>query len=98
MPRTFYSDYVQHCVRFYVKYPEPDFLNDADRENWAACEKALKSFSKWARYILTEVYSSDDTLVDNVYRTSMQMGVKRDKVWRLIHKLERKIAEERGLI
>lgn len=90
MPRTFYSDYVRRCMQFYVRYPEPFFRNDADRQNWEACERALKGFSKWAKYILTEVYNGDDTLADNVHQTSMQLGIKQDKVWRLIHKLERK--------
>lgn len=98
MSRTFYSDYVRHCMRFYVKYPEPVFYNDVGRHNWKACEKALKGFSEQEKRVLTEVYICGDTLVDNVFQVSEKQGVEPDIVWRIMHKLERKIAKERGLI
>lgn len=98
MRRTFYSDYVQHCMRFYSKYPEPVFYNDVGRQNWKACERALKGFTQWAKDILTSVYSNGDTLADSVYQVSSDQGIEQDKVWDLIRRLERKVAEERGLI
>ena len=98
MPRTFYSDYVQRCMRFYVRYSKPEFLNGVDKENWIACARALKSFSRWERYVLLAVYRNGDTLVNNVYRVSKKQSVEQEKVWGLIHKLEYRIAKERGLL
>ena len=28
--RTFYSEYVQHCMRFYARHANPKFRSDAD--------------------------------------------------------------------
>ena len=98
MSRSFYSGYVQHCMRFYVRCPKPVFYNDVGQQNWKACERALKGFSEWAKDVLTAVYSNGDTLADSVYQVSKNRGVEQDKVWKLIRKLERKVAKERGLI
>ena len=31
--RTFYSEYVQHCMRFYARHANPKFRSDADKKN-----------------------------------------------------------------
>ena len=30
--RTFYSEYVQHCMRFYARHANPKFRSDKERE------------------------------------------------------------------
>ena len=44
--RTFYSEYVQHCMRFYARHTNPKFRSDADKKNWFACDSALKGFTE----------------------------------------------------
>ena len=34
--RTFYTDYIQHCMKFYARHPNPKFRSDADKQNWYA--------------------------------------------------------------
>ena len=50
--RTYYSEYIQHCMRFYARHPHPKFHSDADKQNWYACENALKGFSDSEKDIL----------------------------------------------
>ena len=45
MARAFYSEYVNHCLRFYARHTNPKFKSDADKQNWKACESAIGSFS-----------------------------------------------------
>lgn len=96
--RTFYSDYIQHCMRFYARHPHPKFRSDADKQNWYACENALKSFSDSDREILLFIYREGDTISDNVCRVSVDKNIKQDSIWALIDDLGRKIAKRRGLI
>ena len=96
--KNFYSDYIQHCMRFYARYPHPKFRTDADKQNWEACDHALKSFDKEEREMLLTIYREGDTIADNVYKMSLDMSIKQDSIWKLLHELERKIAKRRGLL
>lgn len=100
MARTFYSEYVQHCMRFYARHTnKPNyFRSDSDKKNWLACENALKDFSEEDKEMLLTVYREGDTVPDNVYQLSKDKGIKQDTVWKLIGELERKVAKRRGLI
>ncbi len=98
MARTFYSEYVTHCMRFYARHPDPRFKSDADKKNWLACDNTLKQFTQEDREILVTVYREGDTISDNVYEVSKKLGIKQDTVWALIGELEHKIAKRRGLI
>lgn len=62
MSRTFYSEYVNHCLRFYARHDRPKFHSEADKHNWAACDSALKSFSDNDRAMLLYIYREGDTL------------------------------------
>ena len=66
MSRAFYSDYVNHCLRFYARHLNPKFKSDVDKHNWVACDHALKGFSDSDRELLMEVYRDGDTIPDNV--------------------------------
>lgn len=96
--RTYCSDYIQHCMRFYARHPNPKFRSDADKQNWYACEHALKGFTDADRDILLFIYREGDTIPDNVYRVSVQKNIKQNKIWALVNELEHKIAKRRSLI
>lgn len=96
--KTFYSEYVQHCMRFYARHPNPKFRNDADKQNWNACDSAMKGFTDKEQDILMTVYREGDTIPDNVYKVSVDRNIKQDTIWKLINELERKVAKRRGLL
>lgn len=98
MSRTFYSEYVNHCLRFYARHEKPSFHSDADKKNWLACESALKGFSDNDREMLLTIYRGGDTIPDNVYQLAKSKGIKQDSIWKLIGELERKVAKRRGLL
>lgn len=96
--RTFYSEYVNHCLRFYVRHPNPKFHSAADKNNWLACKDALEGFTDKERDLLIAIYRDGDTVADNVYQTAKLNGMKQDTVWKLVNELERKVAKRRGLL
>lgn len=98
MGKTFYSEYINHCLRFFARHPHPNFRNDADKENWKACEKALKSFSNTDREMLIQIYAGGDTISDNIYTMAKEKGINQDALWKLVKELERKVAKRRGLL
>lgn len=96
--RTFYSEYVQHCMRFYSRHSDPEFRTEVDKLNWKACESALKSFSDKDRELLLEVYRRQNPVVDNLVNIAKAHGVDQNDMWKLITELERKVAKRRNLI
>lgn len=96
--RTFYSEYVQHCMRFFVRHPSPKVKSDADKQNWKACESALEGFTDKEKELLIAVYTENDTIPDNVCKVSTENSIKPDTIWKLINELERRVAKRRNLI
>lgn len=96
--RAFYSEYVNHCLRFYARHPRPIFHSEADKKNWNACENALKSYNDYDKAMLMIIYSEGDTIADNVYQLAKARNMKQDTIWKLVNDLERKVAKRRGLI
>lgn len=102
--KPYYSEFVRHCLRYYVKTLDegrgghPIFRSDADRENWSACYHVLKDYSQKDMDIVTEIYRPGDTIADKIYMMSQAKRVPQDTIWGLINATERKIAKRRGLL
>jgi hypothetical protein len=96
--KTFYDDYVDHCMRLYTRFENPDSLGEIDKTNWLACDEALKTFNYPDREMLASLYRGKNTLSDNIYQTSRETHIKRDAIWEVVRELGRRIAQRRGLI
>lgn len=98
MARAFYTEYVNHCMKFYTRRSILCAITEADVLNWKACQKAIGEFSSDEQEILRFIYREKGAIVDNVNRISKDKNMNQDSVWKLITRLERKIAKIRGLI
>ncbi len=102
--RPYYSEFVRHCLRYYIKTLDegkgghPIFRTDADRENWSACHNVLKDYSQYDMDIISEIYRPGDTIADKIYLLAQTKRVNQDTIWGLINNTERKIAKKRGLL
>lgn len=102
--RPYYSEYVRHCLRYYVKtFDEgkgghPIFNTNVDRENWSACYHVLKDYSESDMDIICEIYRPGDTTADKIYQLAKTKRVSQDAIWSLINSVERKVAKKRGLV
>ena len=99
-----YSEFVRHCLRFYIKTVDeghggsPVFKTYADRENWRATHNALQECPDGNRDLIFQLYRTGDTLPDKIYTLSKALQVSQDSLWSLVNQVERKIAKKRGLI
>ena len=99
MNRPFYSDYVRPALRFYARNQSlSDFNTGVDKENWMACHRALKTWSKLSYDIFMSVYGGYDTLADEVYKASITFKTHQNQIWDDMKKLEKQIAKCRGLL
>ena len=92
-----YTSYVRMALRFYCRYPEPEFKTAVDEKNWKACELAIKTFKPGDQEILKQVYALPDQIGDNVYQIAQEKGISQEIIWMLMKRLERKIAVLRDL-
>lgn len=102
--RPYYSEFVRHCLRYYVKTLDegmgghPIFRSEADKANWSACYEVLKDYSQLNMEIVAEIYRPGDTIADKIYMLSNTKRVPQDTIWNLVNATERKIAKKRGLL
>ena len=99
-----YSEFVSHCLRYYVKTLDdgkgghPIFKSEAERENWSACHNVLKDFSERDMETISHLYRPGDTISDKIYELSKSKGIPQNGIWALINNVERLVAMKRGLI
>lgn len=97
MSKYYYSDYVEHCLRFYTRYKNPNFYSDVDKQDWTACDNVIKTLSIHDRNAIYASYGSKDTIADNVYEYCKRNNIEQSYIWFLIAKVELMIAKQRGI-
>jgi hypothetical protein len=100
--KPFYADYVNRIMRWYCRATEDGrevkLEGALDRENWDAVAKVMEGLDEENKCAIMGVYCKRDTMADNVYLTALELGWKQDKLWALVGKVTRRVAEERGLV
>ena len=100
--KPFYADYVNRLMRWYCRAVEDGrevkLESALDRENWDAVAKVMEGLDEKDKCAIMGVYCKRDTMADNVYLTALEMDWKQDKLWTLISRVTRRVAEERGLV
>ena len=95
MGKTYYTEFIQHCLRFYCRhtdFTEAELANlkEADRQNWLACEEAIHTEFPLEVDRIVEIYSWKGTLSEYIGSDV--------PTWRFLSRVERKVAEYRGII
>lgn len=97
MSKAFYSDFSEHCLRFYMRHTDPIFKGEADRRNYEVCEEVLENLTDGDREFITFIFSEGDTIADNIYKLSTVKSIPQDRIWKLVNDVEKKIAILRGI-
>ena len=98
--RCYYTDYVNHAIRFYLSTPERLDMTGkrkADMENWIAVQSVFHFMKPEDKQVLTEVYKAHHRITEGVRIYCEKTGVDTQKVWNLITKVSAMIAKRRGL-
>lgn len=100
MVKKHYSDYVRHALRFYARNQTPSMFNKsvATQQDWSACDVVLNGHFTEYKDLLLSVYQPFDTMADNVYEAAKKFNIPQDNIWSMMADLEKRVAQERGLI
>jgi len=88
-------------LRFYARYYDKDlksFKKSTDMKNWFAVKIVLDKLPEKDKNVIIEVYRRRDTLADNIYEVSKELGIDQDVIWTMLNKVTKKIAQVRELI
>lgn len=97
--RPYYTEYVNHILRFYVRHPKTvRFRTNADKLNHRAAKKVFQRLSEPEVDILFDLYRRNDTMGDNVYEVAKTHRVSQVDIYTLITRVSNLIAKERVLI
>lgn len=99
--RCYYTDYVNHMVRFYLSTPETlrmDGKRKADIENWIAVQDVWHRLGADDKKVLETVYRLNFRVSEAVKAYCEQTGADPYKTWVLVTKTCSAIARRRGLV
>lgn len=99
--RCYYTDYVNHAIRFYLSTPETLDMagkRKADMENWIAVQSIFHILKPEQKQVLTDVYKMHHRLPEGVRMYCEKTGADEQKTWILITRVCAAIAKRRGLV
>jgi len=98
--RCYYTDYVNHAIRFYLSTPETlrtEGKRKADIDNWLAVQDVFRRLGTEDKQVLTDVYKAHYKVADGVKIYCRNTGADERKVWILLTKTCAAVAKRRGL-
>lgn len=97
--RNYYSDYVGHMMRQYLKLKDEqsEEINETTSINIRVCAECLQKMPETERAILLSVYSTTP-LKEGVLLASEKQNIREISVWAIVKNFEKEAAIERGLI
>ena len=99
--RCYYTDYVNHAIRFYLSTPESlrtEGKRKADIDNWIAVQAVFHGLTDEQKQVLTEVFKLHYRLPEGVRMYCEKTGTDENKLWIMITKVSSAIAKRRGLV
>lgn len=99
--RCYYTEYVNHMIRFYMTTPETlsmDGKRNADIANWLAVQDVMRNIKPEDKEKVLRIYSLDFRLPKAVDMYCEETGADKTDVWRVLTKVLSLIARKRGLV
>lgn len=96
--KLFYTEYVNHCIRTFLRYEYKDLKTDIDRKNWNCVDQVLKRYSDTDFDIILEVFREGYDIKNIVQTAADSRHMSNAMIWKVIHSVEKEIAKERGLL
>ena len=99
--RCYYTDYVNHMIRFYLSTPETlktEGKRKADIENWVAVQFVWHKLGAEEKQVLESIFKASHKVSEGVQMYCSQSGADPYKTWVLVTKTCSAIAKRRDLV
>lgn len=96
--RRYYSEYVGHFVRFYLKYPgQTRFKTEQEKKMYNAVHDVWNELELTENSILRQLYLATP-LNAEVEKVSEEQGLTSASIWKLVLRFEDEVARAGGLL
>ena len=95
--RNYYSDYVGHMMRQYLKLKDSDIPEEIARHNVGICQKVISALPEAEKSLVTDFYSIKPS-PENIEEVATSNGIRVRNLWVIVKNFEKEVATERGLI
>lgn len=95
--KNYYSDYVGHMMRQYLKFVNETAEDEVLRVNIDTCKVVVDKLPEAEKAIILQIYT-DKILTNSINVVAEQNGLRSQNVWMIVKNFEREVAKERGLI
>ena len=99
--RCYYTDYVNHMVRFFLTTPETlqmEGKRKADIDNWIEVQDVWHKLGADDKQVLQKIFKAHHRLQEGVRIYCEETGADNLKTWVLVTKTLAAIAKRRGLV
>lgn len=99
MSRNYYSDYADHCLKFYFVVAEPVFHNEIDRLDWAAVHSVMTETSDTDKELLEKIFTSKEKrfISDRIKDISADIGLSENGIFSIVNRIRKQVAIARGI-
>lgn len=95
----FYTYYVSHVLRQYFADRQPTNPTEAYRLNYECAKRVVEALPETEKNVLRDVYTPNTlTIAAKVNASASKHKLTPLAVWTMMSRVERRLAEERGLI
>lgn len=96
--RRYYSEYVGHFVRFYLKYPgQTRFKTEQEKKMYNAVHEVWNELELTENSILRQLYLATP-LNAEVEKVAEEQGLTSASIWKLVLRFEDEVARAGGLL
>ena len=98
--RSHYSYYANYALRRYFAnmVRVSTYRSEAEEQNWLCADRVVSDLDERSRALLKEVFEGRDTLSDLIYEVAKAHHIDQNDLWTLLASVEKRFAQERGLI
>lgn len=101
--RCYYTDYVCHMIRFYLSTPEGLDMNkkqysSSSIANWSSVQLVFHRMDADDAQLIRDVFGCGHYLPKAVDEYCGKTGADKDEVWKVLTRVNSKIARVRGLV
>ena len=99
--RCYYTDYVNHMIRFFLSTPDRldmEGKRKSDLDNWLAVQAVWYKLPDDSKQVLRTIFGLHHRVSEGVRMYCEQMGADEYKTWVFITKTCATIAKRRGLV
>ena len=99
--KFYFTEYVNHAIRFYLSTPERvpvEGKSSASLQNWMAAQSVIYRLPEKDQEVIRAVFAKQRAVPESVDTYCQETGADKAEVWNLVVRTVYRVARVRGLV